>query len=141
MLNWMQRMGGRLGAIALVAMILRAVVPAGYMLAEADTGSGRYLTVEICREHGAPITPTVIDLDTGKAVDPAKLPAKTGKPEPKPAPCVFAGAAALAQPVAIAEPVEFRVSYDVEFGIVRDLRPGRGIPAPPPPSTGPPTLI
>jgi hypothetical protein len=31
----------RLGAIALLAMLVRAIIPAGYMLAEADTGSGR----------------------------------------------------------------------------------------------------
>jgi hypothetical protein len=40
-----------------------------------------------------------------------------------------------------AQPVEFVVSHDIDFGIVRDLRPGRGIPAPPPPSTGPPATI
>jgi hypothetical protein len=138
----MQRMGRRLGAIALLAMLVRAVVPAGYMLAEADTGSGRHLVVQMCRGHET--TSRVIDLDTGKQIDAAKIAkttGKTGKSDPKLAPCVFAGAPVLAQPAAVAEPVEFISEWAVKFDVSRDIRPGRGIPAPPPPSTGPPSLI
>jgi len=36
-ITWMHRMSGRLGAIALLAVLVRAVLPAGFMLAEADT--------------------------------------------------------------------------------------------------------
>jgi hypothetical protein len=129
-------MGARLGAIALLAMLVRAVVPAGYMLAQADTGQGRYLTVEMCEGHAA----QVVDLDTGKQVDPSKLPGKADNADNN-TPCVFASAAPLAPPLAAIEPVEFPVSYDVSFAVVRDLRPGRGIAAPPPPSTGPPSTI
>jgi hypothetical protein len=137
----MQRMGRRLGAIALLAMLVRAFVPAGYMLASAETAGGRYLTVQMCQGHAGAMQ--VIDLDTGKVVEASKL-AKgedKSKGNPAEAPCVFAGAPAMAHPVAIAEPVEFLVAHDVDFGVVRDVRPGRGIPAPPPPSTGPPSLI
>ena len=131
-------MGRRLGAIALLALLVRAVVPAGYMLAAAETSGGRYLTVQMCSGHAA----QVIDLDTGKQVDPSKL-AKTEKPrnDQQQAPCVFGGAPALGEPVSVAEPVEFLAERDVDFGVTRDVRPGRGIPAPPPPSTGPPSLI
>ena len=129
-------MGARLGAIALLAMLVRAIVPAGYMLAEADTGQGRYLTVEMCEGHAA----KVIDLDTGKQVDPSKLPGKA-KGDGKGAPCVFAATASFATPIAIAEPVQFVVSHDVEFGVDLNVRPGRGIAAPPPPATGPPASI
>ncbi len=135
-LTWMQRMGARLGAFALLALLVRAIVPAGYMLAEADTGQGRYLTVEMCEGHAA----KVIDLDTGTQVDPSKLPGKaddTGND----APCVFAGAASVATPVAIVEPVEFTATNDVAFTIDRSIRPGRGIAAPPPPATGPPSTL
>lgn len=135
-LIWLKRVGGRLGAIALLAMLVRAVVPAGYMLAEADTGQGRYLTVQMCEGHAA----KVIDLDTGKQVNHSQLPGKTKEGGVK-APCVFAAAAPLAPPVATSEPVEFRASYEADFAIARDVRPGRGIAAPPPPSTGPPILI
>jgi hypothetical protein len=132
----MQRMGARLGAIALLAMLVRAIVPAGYMLAGADTGQGRYLTVEMCEGHAA----KVVDLDTGKQVDPSKLPGKAdGKSSH--APCVFASTASVATAVAIAEPVEFIASQDVDFGVDINVRPGRGIAAPPPPATGPPALI
>jgi hypothetical protein len=142
----MQRMGRRLGAIALLAMLVRALVPAGYMLASAETAGGRYLTVQMCQGHAG--ATQVVDLDTGKVVDASKL-AQEGKAKgeskskgnPAEAPCVFAGAPAMAHPVAIAEPVEFLVAHDVDFGIVHDVRPGRGIPAPPPPATGPPSLI
>mgnify|MGYP006973032079 FL=1 len=138
MLTWMRHAGRRLGAIALLAMLVRAIIPAGYMLAEADTGSGRYLTVEMCDGHATQAQ--VIDLDTGKLVDLSKLP-KSAKTDNNSAPCVFAGATVIESPVAVAEPVEFRVSHEIDFTVVRDLRPGRGIAAPPPPSTGPPSLI
>jgi hypothetical protein len=132
----MQRMGARLGAIALLAMLVRAIVPAGYMLAQADTGQGRFLTVEMCEGHAA----KVIDLDTGKQVDPSKLPGKADD-KSKSAPCVFASVAPVATPVAIAEPVEFVAAEDVDFGVSLNVRPGRGIAAPPPPSTGPPSAV
>lgn len=133
-------MGVRLGAIALLAMLVRAIVPAGYMLAQADTGQGRFLTVEMCEGHAA----RVIDLDTGKQVDPSKLPGKApGKADDKSkhAPCVFASIASVATPVAVAEPVEFVATQDVGFIVDRSIRPGRGIAAPPPPSTGPPISL
>ncbi|HOZ29166.1 MAG TPA: hypothetical protein PLH23_01275, partial [Hyphomonadaceae bacterium] len=66
---------------------------------------------------------------------------KNAKSESETAPCVFAGASAVESPVAASELVEFHVSHRVDFTVVRDLRPGRGIAAPPPPSTGPPSLI
>ncbi len=136
----MHRVGARLGAIALLAMLVRAIVPAGYMLAEADTGHGRYFTVTMCSEHGG--GKQIIDLDTGKQVDPGTLKSHSnGKAETKPAPCVFAAAAPLAPPLAAIEPVSFPVAYEVEFSYAQDLRPGRGIPAPPPPATGPPATI
>lgn len=129
-------MGWRLGAFALLALLVRAILPAGYMLAEADTGSGRYLTLELCDSHAS--KPQVIDLDTGKIVD---LP-ETGKAaDQTQQPCVFAGVAASAPPDSAYEPVVFPVQRDVDFGVVRDLRPGHGIAAPPPPSTGPPSFI
>jgi hypothetical protein len=130
----MQRMGARLGAIALLAMLVRAIVPAGYMLAQAD--SGRFLTVEMCEGHAA----KVISLDTGKPVDPSQLPGKADD-KSKSAPCVFASTGSVATPVAIAEPVEFLATQNVEFGASLSIRPGRGIAAPPPPSTGPPSLL
>jgi hypothetical protein len=117
-------------------MLVRAVVPAGYMLAEADAGNGRFLTVQMCEGHAA----TVIDLDTGKQIDTSEVPGKAdGKGGH--APCVFAAAPSVAIAAVAAEPVAFVTTQDIDFAVIRDLRPGRGIAAPPPPSTGPPTLI
>lgn len=134
-------MGARLSAIALLALLVRAVVPAGYMLAHAGTGEGRYLTVEMCEGH-APAR--VIDLDTGMLVDASQLPGNTqseGGDDGKTAPCVFAAAAPLAPPLLAAEAVQFAAAYNVEFAARPDVRPGRGIAAPPPPATGPPSAI
>lgn len=138
MLKWMRHMGRRLGALALLAMLVRAIIPAGYMIAYADPGTGRYLTVEMCDGHSTQTQ--VIDLDTGATVDPSKI-SKTGKTDNTSSPCVFAGVVAMGAPLSSAEPVEFRLTHQVDFAVVRDLRPGRGIAAPPPPSTGPPSLI
>lgn len=140
MIRLMQRMGWRLGAFALMALLVRAFVPAGYMLAEADTGSGRYLTLELCDAHGS--QPMLVDLDTGKII---KAPAKSGthdKPgQPQP-PCLLcASFSAVAAPLPTVEVVPHARVVDVDYSIVRDLQPGRGIAAPPPPSTGPPSHI
>ena len=129
-------MGARLGAIALLAMLVRAVVPAGYMLAQADTGQGRFLTVAMCEGHAS----RVIDLDTGKQVDPSELPGKADD-KSKNAPCVFASTVSVATPIAIAEPVEFIPTQEIGFTVDPGIRPGRGIAAPPPPSTGPPASL
>ena len=139
MLAWMRQFGRRLGALALLAMLVRAIIPAGYMIAHADAGSGRYLTVEMCDGHSSQTQ--VIDLDTGDTVDPSKISKTTGKADNTSSPCVFAGVIAMAAPLSPAEPVEFLATHQVDFAFVRDLRPGRGIAAPPPPSTGPPSLI
>lgn len=131
-----KRMGWRLGAFALMALLVRAILPAGYMLAEAETASGRYLTLELCDEHDG--KPKLVDLDTGEIID-APEDGKSGAPQP---PCVFCAAfTTAAPPVSGAEPVEFIAAGEVDFNEIRDLLPGRGIAAPPPPSTGPPSII
>jgi hypothetical protein len=135
----MHRIGRRLGAIALLAMLVRAVVPAGYMLAEAETANGRYITVDFCEGHGA--VKRVLDLDSRKLLDPSQIPISDHAGKSQHAPCVFAAAPPLAPPIATAQPLEFVVSQDIDFDVARDVRPGRGIAAPPPPSTGPPARI
>ena len=133
----MKRAGRQLGAIALLAMLVRAIVPAGYMLAEADTPDGRYLVVQMCDGHGAA---QVVDLDTGNPLDASRLPGKSdGKTNS--APCVFAASASMASPPAAAEPIVFQRAFAADFVVSLALAPGRGIAAPPPPATGPPTLI
>jgi hypothetical protein len=109
------------------------------MLAEAETANGRYLTVDFCEGNNA--TKRVLDLETRKLIDPSEVPSSQHDSKAQHAPCVFATAAPAAPPLAAAEPVRFVVSQDVNFDVARDVRPGRGIAAPPPPSTGPPSSI
>jgi hypothetical protein len=131
----MKRVGWRLGAFALMALLVRAIMPAGYMLAEAQTASGRYLTLELCDAHDG--KPKLVNLDTGQIVD-APQDGKSGIPQPS---CVCGALASMTPPVSGAEPVVFTNAGIVDFAEVRDLMPGRGIAAPPPPSTGPPKHI
>jgi hypothetical protein len=137
-LTWLRHAGRRLGAIALLALLVRAIVPAGYMLAEADTPNGRYLVVQMCDAHSGPAQ--IIDLDPGMAVDASKQPGKTGG-KTGDAPCVFAMATSVSLPASTAEPAVFRHRVASESYRAADMRPVRGIAAPPPPSTGPPSLI
>jgi len=131
----LRRMGWRLGAFALMALFVRALVPDGYMLAQAETATGRYLTLELCDAHGA--KPQLLDLDTGEIVD-APIDDGGGS-EPQP-PCVFAGFASMGAPPAVGvQLIEFAFAGEIDFAEVRDLMPGRGIAAPPPPPTGPPS--
>lgn len=128
-----------LSALALLAIAVRALVPAGYMLAPAQ--DGRFIAVQLCSEHGA--SEAVIDLNTGRLVDPDDIPADNA-PEKAPgadAPCVFATAAALglAEPPP-ALPVAFSVTAE-GHPLFFSTAPGRGLAAPPPWSTGPPSTL
>lgn len=133
----MQRFGRRLGAFALLALLVRALVPAGYMVAEAGEADGRYLVVQMCDGHGS--AAQIIDLDTGKVVDKSKSPDTTNTSND--APCVFAMAAVVSLPTLAFEPALVRHVIATELAGISDVRPGRGIAAPPPPATGPPSLI
>jgi hypothetical protein len=95
--GWHLRLG--LVAIAFAAILLRALVPAGYMLGQAETGDGRYLVVQLCDTHEA--LATAIDLDTGKVVSLADLkrPGQQNTGTDHSA-CVFAAAAHFATPLA-----------------------------------------
>ena len=138
MLTWMRRMGTKLGAIALIALFMRAVLPAGYMLAEADTGGARYVTLQICDGHAS--AQKLLNLDTGEEVLLSALPKKV-KDDGAKTPCVFSAGPAIIEPMVAVEPVEFVVETGIVFSPAQSVRPGRGIAAPPPPSTGPPSLI
>jgi hypothetical protein len=112
--------------LALLALFLQGVAPAGFMLARED---GR-ATIAICTGHGA----------AHSLADLAGHPAKAPKSKPD-APCAFAGhGVAASAPIAalIASPIG-RPSAPLVAARF-DLAPGRGLAAPPPPSQGPPQL-
>jgi hypothetical protein len=55
-------------------------------------------------------------------------------------PCVFAVASHVSPPTQPPAPIAYVIAPSVRVELARDLRPGLGLPAPPPPSTGPPSL-
>jgi hypothetical protein len=128
-----------LAAFALLALVVRALVPAGYML--APTQDHRFITMTLCSGHGS--AETVIDLTTGALVDAGVANQKEAPFKKSPnadAPCVFAAAATLSapeQPTSL--PVVFRLA-SAELPRAIAVAPGRGLAAPPPWSTGPPQI-
>lgn len=125
-----------LAAFALLAMVVRALVPAGYMFAPVH--DGRFIAITLCSGHGP--AEGLIDLTTGAVVEAGaahKNKAPTN-PQGGDAPCVFAAAAALSTPEASpALNVAFRAA-PVELAVRAFVSPGRGLAAPPPWATGPP---
>jgi hypothetical protein len=129
-----------LTAFALMAMVVRALVPAGYMF--APTQDHRFITVTLCSGHGP--TELVMDLTTGAVVDPGSTNQNDAPSKNAPsadAPCVFAVAAALSAPEQPASlPVVFRLA-SADLPRASAITPGRGLAAPPPWSTGPPLTV
>ena len=111
---------------AVLALAVRMVVPAGFMLGESSAGP----TIVICSGSG-PMTMTLPGV-------PAKHDGKADKADH---PCVFTAThVAAPAPVPSSDAVVLRVAAAAPMSVSRDLRPGLGLAAPPPPKTGPPTL-
>lgn len=125
-------------ALALMAMIMRGLVPAGYMLAAADT-PGDFVSIVICHDNGADATSALLDLNTGKIVDPAE---NTGHSDNgKTQACPYAMSAHFTPPDGsgpLAAPVEAPARFLTHFDYIV---PGRGLAAPPPPARGPPLSL
>lgn len=111
---------------AVLAVVVQIVVPPGFMVARL----GGAPAIVVCTGHG----PLMAMPDGGS------------KPNKSPATdqghmCVFAGHGAMGPPPAVLAPIQAWVDYVVPpAALIRDLRPGRGLAAPPPPSRGPPDL-
>ena len=132
------RLMSLLCALALVAMVVRGLIPSGYMIA-ADQKSGQYVNIVICHGDGAGYSPAVLDLKTGKYVDPGKQGGKTdaGKDNT----CPYAVTAHFALLEFGADPSK-PVQTDIPFRLaIAAIVPGRGLAAPPPPARGPPLTI
>ncbi len=127
-----------LGALALMAMVVRALVPAGYML-EASAEPGEFVHVVICHGGGAGNDTAVLDLKTGKYVDPDELPGQSDSDEN--GSCPYAVTAHFALPdvaVTLGKPVYASRPHARELAAIA---PGRGLAAPPPPPRAPPLSI
>jgi hypothetical protein len=115
---------GVMVTLAALALAVRVLIPQGYM---APSQPGAAFALVICTDHG------LITLDD-KPVPPGK--SRTDSP------CAFSGnLAAAAPPLATLARFEVWSSAPPRVEIRRDLAPGRGLAAPPPPAIGPPTPI
>ncbi|MET0183136.1 MAG: hypothetical protein ABW199_09645 [Caulobacterales bacterium] len=126
--------GQALAAFALLAIVVRALIPAGYMV---SPDAGRFVTVTLC--SGMNQVEAVIDRTTGEVQHGDHQ--QDGKAAGKDTPCVFAAVAPLAAPEA---PLAITLSYALLAigGTERiAVSPGRGLAAPPPYQTGPPATV
>jgi hypothetical protein len=116
------------GLLAWMALAMRVLVPAGFMPAATPLGP----QIVICTGAG-PIS----------VADPAGAAESPGDETPKKVdhPCAPAGFAAEAMPETFAfASRSVEVSSAAAPPARPDLVPGRGLAAPPPPATGPPSL-
>jgi hypothetical protein len=114
-------------ALVALALLVRAAIPAGWMPA---SDGGRWIT--LCTGSGA--VAAFVDADGVRHDDPA--------PAAQDHPCAFAGVAVpLTPPLAIAVPLpSFETARPARLAAAT-VAIGRGLAAPPPPSTGPPALL
>jgi hypothetical protein len=132
----------RLGAVlALCAIALRIMIPGGYMIApSADQGG--LPTIVICTGQGAMVVKTDAD---PKLEGLSKAAGKTGDEDGKAARdhgCVFAGFSAPLQAPSFQSMALPTFETFVPAALsLNHQRPGLGLAAPPPPKTGPPSII
>jgi hypothetical protein len=119
--------GGRVAAFfAVLALVVQIIVPPGFMAARM----GGAPTIVVCTGHG----PLMV------------MPDGAGKPHKSPQSdqghiCAFAGHGGTAPAPTVLALAQAQIAYVVPLSaLIRDLRPGRGLAAPPPPSHGPPSL-
>ena len=114
--------------LAALAVTLRVLVPAGVMVATAPDGG---LQMTLCTGQGA------MSVLPGDPKGPPE--ADKGASD---SPCAFAGLAVFtpAESVLLPVPAPWPAPLAPEGVQAQDLRPGLGLPAPPPPKTGPPHL-
>ncbi|GIL37873.1 DUF2946 family protein [Roseiterribacter gracilis] len=114
--------------LAILAILLRAAIPGGFMLSSAKAGGMPDLVV--CTSQG--LMTIAHDADPASADSDSKQDTS----------CAFTATSAVTIAptlVQIAAPT-YAVMATVQRAVA-DQRPGRGLAAPPPPTTGPPSLI
>ena len=117
-----------LAVLALVAIMLRAVTPAGFMVADHPTSGG--FPIVVCTGAGL--------VEMGSPLDQKAPPSKSKADGTS----VFAGTFAPLAPasVSLQAPTAY-VARTAAPALPVDQTPGRGLAAPPPPAIGPPDLI
>jgi len=115
-----------------MALVMRVLIPSGFMMGEASSGA---FAIVICSPDGK----QTVSADWADPAGGEKAPSDTRKHD---APCVFAGhGLADAPPPAMpAAPVRLTLA-PAPASPQRHVAPGRGLAAPPPPATGPPSVL
>ena len=126
---------------AMAAVMLRALIPAGFMLAPPGEAQAGGIPIVLCTEQGSI---TALLADDGSIVEPG-----ADGPDPHDPvtdshdSCLFAQAQTGPSPpqTLAAEPPRIQATEAEGRQLPADLVPGRGLAAPPPPATAPPVLI
>lgn len=121
-------------ALALLAVVLKVMIPAGFM-PSAESRNGLPFALVLCTGDGAKV------VQPGDALD-----ARHGDKSDKAghdAPCPFAAQGAVAPPPSVVAAIDIDlVAYVAPIlPPARTIAPGRGLAAPPPPPTGPPIVL
>ena len=119
--------------LAILALSVRIVVPQGYMVAQR--GQGFSSPIVLCTADGA--RTVFVDNQGGATSGPAQDHSGDVHHD---APCIFAASAALASPDLFTVLEGVRTVHLEDAPVPVGQSPGRGLSAPPPPSTGPPIL-
>lgn len=129
-------MRGPLLALALLALALRVLLPAGVMAAPAQDGGG--FSIVMCTPEG----PRTVAADAATATPDHPAGPEKGEGTPHGSPCVFAGQAAAPPPPLLgpAAPAVARSEAAAPL-LPPAAAPGRGLSRPPLPARGPPALL
>ncbi len=124
-------------ALALLAVVLKVMIPAGFM-PSAETRNGLPFALVLCTGDGAKVVQPGDALDARHG-DKGDKGDKAGHD----APCPFAAQGAAAPPPSVVAAIDIDlVAYAAPIlPSARALAPGRGLAAPPPPPTGPPVVL
>ena len=122
-------------AMAVIAVGVRLLVPVGFML-DTPNRAGALPALVICTGHGA--LTVAVDAD-GRPADPHRGPAPAGAEDHT---CAFAAAAVTYVAPVLEDLAAPPTGADAERPLLPvSQRPGLGLAAPPPPTTGPPSII
>jgi len=128
-------------AVTVLAMAMRVMIPSGYMVARPDAARGLPQMV-ICTGQGAMAVAVDGEGHLVKAsLKPASKPSHQDTDRPD-HPCAFSATSAAAQSASLALPLALvRFSQSVPQPLASAQRPGLGLAAPPPWTTGPPSIL
>jgi hypothetical protein len=128
-------------ALTVLAMAMRIMIPGGYMVAGSDAVQGLPQVV-ICTGQGAITVQVDAEGQVVKtSLKPTSEPSHSDKDRPDP-PCAFSATSAAAKTDSHSLPLALvRISHSSPLPLASVQRPGLGLAAPPPWTTGPPSIL